>query len=109
MGILIFEGLTARRLYKSFGVKGLIYVAVISVSRWVWICGCPFLAHVLMNWLNSQPDAVPNHLLDIFRCSEMGILFSLVIGYVICLGGSSSGLCYFAINLLNVTQRFLCF
>jgi hypothetical protein len=23
-GILIFEGLTARRLYKSFGVKGLI-------------------------------------------------------------------------------------
>jgi hypothetical protein len=24
LGILIFEGLTARRLYKSFGVKGLI-------------------------------------------------------------------------------------
>jgi hypothetical protein len=24
MGILIFKGLTARRLYKSFGVKGLI-------------------------------------------------------------------------------------
>jgi hypothetical protein len=23
LGILIFEGLTARRLYKSFGVKGL--------------------------------------------------------------------------------------
>jgi hypothetical protein len=23
MGILIFKGLTARRLYKSFGVKGL--------------------------------------------------------------------------------------
>jgi hypothetical protein len=25
LGILIFKGLTARRLYKSFGVKGLIY------------------------------------------------------------------------------------
>jgi hypothetical protein len=24
-GILIFKGLTARRLYKSFGVKGLIF------------------------------------------------------------------------------------
>jgi hypothetical protein len=24
LGILIFKGLTARRLYKSFGVKGLI-------------------------------------------------------------------------------------
>jgi hypothetical protein len=23
MGILIFKGLTARRLYKSFGIKGL--------------------------------------------------------------------------------------
>jgi hypothetical protein len=27
MGILIFKGLTARRLYKSFGVKGLIVSA----------------------------------------------------------------------------------
>jgi hypothetical protein len=25
LGILIFKGLTARRLYKSFGVKGLMY------------------------------------------------------------------------------------
>jgi hypothetical protein len=25
-GILIFKGLTARRLYKSFGVKGLVCV-----------------------------------------------------------------------------------
>jgi hypothetical protein len=25
LGILIFKGLTARRLYKSFGVKGLIF------------------------------------------------------------------------------------
>jgi hypothetical protein len=25
LGILIFKGLTARHLYKSFGVKGLIY------------------------------------------------------------------------------------
>jgi hypothetical protein len=30
MGILIFKGLTARRLYKSFGVKGLIFN-----SRWL--------------------------------------------------------------------------
>jgi hypothetical protein len=28
LGILIFKGLTARRLYKSFGVKGLIHVRV---------------------------------------------------------------------------------
>jgi hypothetical protein len=27
MGILIFKGLTARRLYKSFGVKGLRHCA----------------------------------------------------------------------------------
>jgi hypothetical protein len=26
LGILIFKGLTARRLYKSFGVKGLRHV-----------------------------------------------------------------------------------
>jgi hypothetical protein len=70
------------------------HLAVISVSRWVWICGSLFLTHGLMNWLNSQLDAVPNHLLDIFRCSEMEILFSLVIGYVVCLGGSSNGLLF---------------
>jgi hypothetical protein len=28
LGILIFKGLTARRLYKSFGVKGLSLVRV---------------------------------------------------------------------------------
>jgi hypothetical protein len=29
-GILIFKGLTARRLYKSFGVKGLIVCICVS-------------------------------------------------------------------------------
>jgi len=62
-----------------------------------------------MNWLNSQLDVVPNHLLDIFRSSEMEILFSLVIGYVVCLDDSSSGLCYFAVNLLIVKCHVLCF
>jgi hypothetical protein len=40
MGILIFKGLTARRLYKSFGVKELIkWKWLWSVSRWcVLIC-----------------------------------------------------------------------
>jgi len=85
------------------------HVAAISVSQWVWICGSLFLTHGLMNWLNSQLDVVPNHLLDIFRFSEMEILFSLVIGYVVCLGGSSSGLCYFAANLLIVMRRVLFF
>jgi len=85
------------------------HLAVISVSRRVWICGSLYLTHGLMNWLNSQLDVVPNHLLDIFRCSEMEILFSPVIGYVVCLGGSSSGLCYFAVNLLIVMCHVLCF
>ena len=88
---------------------GLIYLALISVSRWVCICGSLFLTRGLMNWLNAQLDAVPNHLLDRFCSSETEILFSLVIGYVICLGGSSIGLCYFAVNLLIETQHFLCF
>jgi len=85
------------------------HIAVISVSRWVWICGSLFLTHGLMNWLNSQLDVVPNHLLDIFRCSEMEILFSLVIGYVVCSGGSSSSLGYVAINLLIAMCHVLCF
>jgi hypothetical protein len=28
LGIIIFKGPTARRLYKSFGVKGLIYIQI---------------------------------------------------------------------------------
>jgi hypothetical protein len=35
MGILIFKGLTARCLYKSFGVKGLILVRWVSISNLV--------------------------------------------------------------------------
>jgi hypothetical protein len=33
LGILIFKGLTARRLYKSFGVKGLHVTGLLHV-RW---------------------------------------------------------------------------
>jgi hypothetical protein len=33
LGILVFKGLTARRLYKSFGVKGLIQVTGVLVFR----------------------------------------------------------------------------
>jgi hypothetical protein len=33
MGILIFKGLTARRLYKSFGIKGLIIHVTPSVIQ----------------------------------------------------------------------------
>jgi hypothetical protein len=36
MGILIFKGLTARHLYKSFGIKGLDY-AVLTAD--VLLCG----------------------------------------------------------------------
>jgi hypothetical protein len=32
LGILIFKGLTARRLYKSFGVKGLIVRLLLSTQ-----------------------------------------------------------------------------
>jgi hypothetical protein len=32
LGILIFKGRTARRLYKSFGVKGLNIVVTVHVS-----------------------------------------------------------------------------
>jgi hypothetical protein len=50
LGILIFKGLTARRLYKSFGVKGLIdnnlrgitngqMIQVTARSK-AWFCGC---------------------------------------------------------------------
>jgi hypothetical protein len=31
LGIVVFKGLTARRLYKSFGVKGLIYMENILI------------------------------------------------------------------------------
>jgi hypothetical protein len=33
MGILIFKGLTARRLYKSFGVKGLNMTKIMGTLR----------------------------------------------------------------------------
>jgi hypothetical protein len=32
MGILIFKGITARRVYKSFGVKGLILTSQVSFT-----------------------------------------------------------------------------
>jgi hypothetical protein len=35
LGILIFKGLTAQRLYKSFGVKGLTFG-----SKWLHIIMC---------------------------------------------------------------------
>jgi hypothetical protein len=51
LGILIFKGLTARRLYKSFGVKGL----MIFDSRRVILCTeillliAVFLKQITMN------------------------------------------------------------
>jgi hypothetical protein len=35
LGILMFKGLTARRLYKSFGVKGLISIMVKTSSSYL--------------------------------------------------------------------------
>jgi hypothetical protein len=35
LGVLIFKGLTARRLYTSFGVKGLNLVVPIVVTRFI--------------------------------------------------------------------------
>jgi hypothetical protein len=35
LGILIFKGLTARRLYKSFGVKGLMYMRSGGVAQFI--------------------------------------------------------------------------
>jgi hypothetical protein len=37
LGTLIFKGLTARRLYKSFGVKGLTYIRDIKL----FLVHCP--------------------------------------------------------------------
>jgi hypothetical protein len=34
LGILIFKGLTARRLYKLFGVKGLIFLYTGNKLQW---------------------------------------------------------------------------
>jgi hypothetical protein len=34
LGILIFKGLTARRLYKSFGVKGLKFLYTSNKLQW---------------------------------------------------------------------------
>jgi hypothetical protein len=41
LGVLIFKGLTARRPYKSFGVKGLIivYINAIDNDRWIMTTG----------------------------------------------------------------------
>jgi hypothetical protein len=40
MGILIFKGLTARRIYKSFGVKGLNSICTISSQKlWYMLLG----------------------------------------------------------------------
>jgi hypothetical protein len=35
LGILIFKGLTARRIYKSFGVKGLSIFTTVSLVTYV--------------------------------------------------------------------------
>jgi hypothetical protein len=37
LGILIFKGLTARRLYKSFGVKGLMGRVQKQAVYWGWV------------------------------------------------------------------------
>jgi hypothetical protein len=67
----------------------------------MWISGSLFLTQRLMNWLSSQFDAVPDHLLDRFLYSEIEILCSFVTGCVVSLGGSS-GFCYLAVKLLIV-------
>jgi hypothetical protein len=49
LGILIFEGLTARRLYKSFGVKGLKLLLCDETKK---KCSCKILIHCM------KPDFV---------------------------------------------------
>jgi hypothetical protein len=39
MGILIFKGLTARRLYKSFGVKGLTQAPIPLITKFIYGVG----------------------------------------------------------------------
>jgi hypothetical protein len=58
LGILIFKWLTARRLYKSFGVKGLI------LSTYVWIHSylshiMYIYRHVLYRLVNIDTDNIP--------------------------------------------------
>jgi hypothetical protein len=70
-GILIFKGLTARRLYKSFGVKGLSctlnrvnYTAVFVVSsQFTDVAAdrcCEFLSEMFKKLSPSQVTAVRN-------------------------------------------------
>jgi hypothetical protein len=52
LGILIFKGLTARRLYKSFGIKGLILIILIlwdgkgDADMWILFELAEALTHV---------------------------------------------------------------
>jgi hypothetical protein len=56
MAILIFKGLTARRIYKSFGVKGLPYTKIYQVQRKHEI-HCLFTR--VFQWTDRQRDMPP--------------------------------------------------
>jgi hypothetical protein len=63
LGILIFKGFTARRLYKSFGVKGL-FVSYIFIEK-----ACLFEYKVEFLLKNGNKMS-----LEFFSCSESAIL-----------------------------------
>jgi hypothetical protein len=68
LGILIFKGLTARRLYKSFGVKGLI----IPLAR---------LTHGFVprnSVFTAQPAGLPSNLTYIETINEISATVSPV-------------------------------
>jgi hypothetical protein len=71
-GILIFKGLTARRLYKSFGVKGLIKGLSINVGfggAVDWYAGdgrfeCPPGARFCNSLCTCHPNKMPVRYID---------------------------------------------
>jgi hypothetical protein len=67
LGILIFKGLTAQHLYKSFGVKGLIFSSYIH---------CPFLsvgtllvAQLVkaLRYKSKVASSIPDYIIRIFH------------------------------------------
>jgi hypothetical protein len=62
LGILIFKGLTARRHYKSFGVKGLLQTPKQNVSKSEKNfppCAVPYIYNFILWWTTTIANTLP--------------------------------------------------
>jgi hypothetical protein len=76
LGILIFKGLTARRLYKSFGVKGIIICALVLwvvKKRLHWARNVQYF----INFLTCGPMCIAR---GEEKMNEQNILSAVVMG-----------------------------